>query len=186
MLITVQYIDYKWFAGPITIIYCRRQLWHKTSNCKQLTLDKMSVINEPRAATTNNASYSTTNNPLPIKVDYGSIIASADRINPDPPPACWRRGNRFAQILDPKVIHAVNDHSPCWLLRKDYFHNLRGFLISLSRSFAVWQRVQLSDFVVTTSLPKAAKSAECVSTLCPKKTTLMLHTIDSTHVNRFR
>jgi len=23
-------------------------------------------------------------------------------------------------------------------------------------------------------------------TLCPKKTTLMLHTIDSTHINRFR
>jgi len=25
-----------------------------------------------------------------------------------------------------------------------------------------------------------------VCTLCPKKTTLMLHTIDSTHINRFR
>ena len=27
---------------------------------------------------------------------------------------------------------------------------------------------------------------EHLSTLCPKKTTLMLHTIDSTHINRFR
>ena len=42
----------------------------------------------------------------------------------------------------------------------------------------------IHDVILDSTCHFRHKDVSC--TLCPKKTTLMLHTIDSTHINRFR